>query len=62
MKAHAAITCEAEERAFQQSGPGLGTPTLQNLGHIERGLTRMNAVGSGAMPQRELAGQHGSQR
>src|SRR5664280_2968785 len=62
MKADAPITCEAEERALQQRGPCLGAPILQNLGHIERCLTRLNAVSIGAMPQRELAGQHRGQR
>jgi hypothetical protein len=49
MEADAAVTCEAEQWALQQRGPGLGTPILQNLGHIKRCLARVNAVGIGAM-------------
>ena len=55
MESDPPITCETKERALQQGGPCLGAPILQNLGHIERRLARMNAVGIGAMPQRELA-------
>ncbi len=62
VEANAAITRKAEERALQQSGPFVGTPTRQSLGNIKRGFAGVNAVGLGAMPQRKLAGQHCSQR